>query len=82
MFTFTHLAGAARDLGVPFPGEPGPNNAITDVAGVEVGFATLIEGMDKSLGDLMDKLKETGQWENTIIIFTDAGISFDYWFGV
>ena len=31
----------ARDLGVPFPGTPGPLNAITDVAGVEVGFATI-----------------------------------------
>jgi L-aminopeptidase/D-esterase-like protein len=34
----------ARDLGVPFPGSPGPLNAITDVAGVEVGFTTLISG--------------------------------------
>ena len=34
----------ARDLGVPFDGETGPLNAITDVAGVEVGFTTLIEG--------------------------------------
>jgi L-aminopeptidase/D-esterase-like protein len=34
----------ARDLGVPFDGMPGPFNAITDVAGVEVGMATLISG--------------------------------------
>jgi len=34
----------ARDLGVPFEGAPGPKNAITDVAGVEVGHQTLIEG--------------------------------------
>jgi D-aminopeptidase len=34
----------ARDLGIPFPGTPGPLNAITDVAGVEVGYTTLIEG--------------------------------------
>jgi L-aminopeptidase/D-esterase-like protein len=34
----------ARDLGVPFDGEPGPLNAITDVPGVEVGYATLISG--------------------------------------
>ncbi len=34
----------ARDLGVPFDGVSGPNNAITDVAGVEVGFKTLISG--------------------------------------
>jgi len=34
----------ARDLGIPFVGDPGPLNAITDVAGVEVGQVTLIEG--------------------------------------
>lgn len=34
----------ARDLGIPFDGTPGPFNAITDVAGVEVGFKTLIAG--------------------------------------
>ena len=33
----------ARDLGVPFEGEPGPLNAITDVAGVTVGHVTLVE---------------------------------------
>ena len=32
----------ARDLGVPFDGTPGPLNAITDVAGIEVGQTTLI----------------------------------------
>ena len=34
----------ARDLGIPFEGTPGALNAITDVAGVEVGHATLIRG--------------------------------------
>lgn len=34
----------ARDLGVPFEGTPGRWNAITDVAGVEVGHTTLISG--------------------------------------
>lgn len=34
----------ARDLGIPFDGQPGSLNAITDVAGVEVGHVTLIEG--------------------------------------
>ncbi len=34
----------ARDLGVPFEGTPGPLNAITDVAGVEVGLVTLVSG--------------------------------------
>ena len=34
----------ARDLGMDFDGEPGGYNAITDVAGIEVGYATLIRG--------------------------------------
>jgi D-aminopeptidase len=34
----------AREAGVPFEGETGPLNAITDVPGVEVGQVTLIEG--------------------------------------
>src|SRR5207302_10862980 len=34
----------ARDLGVPLEGTPGPLNAITDVAGVQVGHKTLISG--------------------------------------
>jgi D-aminopeptidase len=34
----------ARALGIPFAGIVGTNNAITDVPGVEVGYATLIEG--------------------------------------
>ena len=33
----------ARDLGLPFPGKPGPWNAITDVPGVAVGFCTLTD---------------------------------------
>jgi D-aminopeptidase len=37
----------ARDLGVPFDGTPGTNNAITDVKGVEVGHTTLISGSGK-----------------------------------
>ncbi len=49
-FCFSPLALAkerARDLGVPFDGQPGPLNAITDVAGVEVGHTTLIRGSSK-----------------------------------
>ena len=34
----------ARALGITFPGTPGTWNSITDVAGVEVGYTTLIEG--------------------------------------
>src|SRR5687768_13263113 len=36
-----------RELGIPFPGQTGPLNAITDVAGIAVGHVTLIEGEGK-----------------------------------
>ena len=37
----------ARDLGLPIGGNAGPLDAITDVAGVEVGHTTLISGSGK-----------------------------------
>ena len=37
----------ARDIGIPFSGTPGKYNAITDVAGVEVGYSTIISGSGK-----------------------------------
>jgi L-aminopeptidase/D-esterase-like protein len=37
----------ARDIGIPFEGTAGKFNAITDVAGVEVGYTTLINGEGK-----------------------------------
>ena len=37
----------ARDIGIPFEGAPGKFNAITDVAGVEVGYTTLVSGEGK-----------------------------------
>lgn len=37
----------ARDLKIPFEGTPGKFNAITDVAGVEVGHKTIIRGSGK-----------------------------------
>ncbi len=37
----------ARDLGIPFDGTTGKNNAITDVPGIEVGYKTIIEGNGK-----------------------------------
>lgn len=47
MSTVTPTARArarARDLGIPFDGRPGANNAITDVPGVTLGYATLVSG--------------------------------------
>lgn len=45
--SFSQTKPRARDLGIPFEGTPGQYNAITDVAGVEVGYKTLIEGSGK-----------------------------------
>lgn len=39
----------ARNLGIPFEGKPGKNNAITDVPGVEVGYSTIISGQGKNI---------------------------------
>ena len=41
--SFSEMAAKprARDLGLPFCGYPGPNNAITDIPGVRVGYTTL-----------------------------------------
>jgi D-aminopeptidase len=40
----------ARDLGIPFEGQSGPFNAITDVSGVAVGYATVTEGSSARTG--------------------------------
>ena len=40
----------ARELGIAFEGEPGAFNAITDIKGIEVGYATIIEGQSIRTG--------------------------------
>jgi L-aminopeptidase/D-esterase-like protein len=40
----------ARSLGIPFGGIPGRLNAVTDVGGVEVGYATLVSGDEVRTG--------------------------------
>jgi D-aminopeptidase len=48
MVTRSHRkALGARGLGIPFDGQPGPLNAITDIGGVEVGHTTIIRGDGK-----------------------------------
>lgn len=39
----------ARDIGIPFDGITGKYNAITDVAGVQVGYSTIISGSGKNI---------------------------------
>ena len=40
----------ARDLGIPFEGNTGAHNAITDVSDLTVGYATIIEGESARTG--------------------------------
>jgi putative transposase len=63
-------APRARDLGVPFDGTPGPNNAITDVSGVEVGFKTLISGD----GPLVRGPNQVWSWDITWLATTVRGL--------
>lgn len=44
----------------------------------EAKYASLIEGMDKSLGDIMDFLKKKGVDKNTIIIFMSDNGGLDH----
>lgn len=51
-FTADKSKPRARDIGIPFIGSTGEYNAITDVAGVEVGYTTIIKGEGKlKMGD-------------------------------
>ena len=43
----TSRKSRARDIGIPFDGTPGKFNSITDVAGIEIGHATIIRGRGK-----------------------------------
>lgn len=45
----------------------------------EAAYASMIEGMDKSLGDLMDFLQQRGQLESTIIIFMSDNGGYSLW---
>jgi arylsulfatase A-like enzyme len=44
----------------------------------EAKYASLIEGMDKSLGDIMDFLKKEGKEKNTIIVFMSDNGGLDH----
>lgn len=46
-FAVAQTKPRARDLGVSFDGTPGPANAITDIAGIEIGHSTIISGDGK-----------------------------------
>ena len=55
----------------PFESDPrfAANYSDSDKTANAQAFATLIEGMDKSLGDMLDQLDALGIAENTLVIF-------------
>lgn len=46
------------------------SNNYPDLKGKDRAYATLVEGADKSLGDIMDHLEKLGIGKNTLIIWT------------
>ncbi len=52
----------ARDLGIPFEGSTGIYNSITDVPGVTVGYATVMEGDSTRTGVTI--IHPRGQWNH------------------
>jgi len=61
----------ARDLGIPFEGKPGTFNAITDVAGVTVGFETIIADLsdDKAVRTGVTAILPRGEETNDKPVF-------------
>ncbi len=53
----------------PFQADPRFTQNYPKLKGRALAFATMVEGMDKSLGDLMDHLEKLGIAEETIIVF-------------
>jgi len=47
---------------------------------IEAAYASLLEGMDKSVGDLLALLDELGIADNTLVVFTsdNGGVSHEY----
>jgi arylsulfatase A-like enzyme len=66
---FLHMAHYA--VHAPFDSDPrfAANYKDSGKPALAQAFATLIEGMDKSLGDLLDHLEELSVAENTLIFF-------------
>ncbi len=64
---FAHLAHYA--VHSPFQTDERFAKNHPGLKGPALAFATLIEGMDKSLGDLLDHLEKSGIAENTFIVF-------------
>lgn len=66
---FLHMAHYA--LHAPFNPDPrfAANYANSDKGKSAENYATLVEGMDKSLGDILDQVEKLGVAEDTLVIF-------------
>ena len=66
---FLHMAHYA--VHSPFHSDPrfADNYAAADRTWQQKAFATMIEGIDKSLGDIVTKVESLGQSENTLLFF-------------
>lgn len=64
---------------VPFRADNRFTDHYTDLDIPEQQYATLIEGMDKSLGDVIDYIESTGLADNTIIIFMSDNGGLDFY---
>lgn len=64
---FAHMSHYA--VHAPFETDERFAGNYPDLKGKELAFATLVEGMDKSLGDLLDHLEKLGIAEETLVVF-------------
>lgn len=64
---------------VPFRPDSRFTDHYPDLDIPEQQYAALIEGMDKSLGDILDYIDRTGQTDNTIVIFMSDNGGLDFY---
>ncbi|WP_226895719.1 sulfatase-like hydrolase/transferase [Luteolibacter marinus] len=64
---FAYMAHYA--VHAPFEADARFSGNYPGLMGKELAFATMVEGMDKSLGDLLDKLDELGVAGDTLVVF-------------
>jgi arylsulfatase A-like enzyme len=64
---FAHMSHYA--VHAPFEADERFTANYPDLDGMPLAFATLVEGMDKSLGDLLDTLENLGIASKTLVVF-------------
>ncbi len=64
---FAYMAHYA--VHTPFEADPRFTANYPNLSGDQLAYATLIEGMDKSLGDILANLEKLGVAKNTLVIF-------------